>query len=204
MAAISALSVELRSNNSATAVLDAACAAAAARIVPLSKALHAPGKPPRISAHQVPVPPPRGLEAQARVLLHAPADEPLAYRRVRLACGHRVLSDAHNWYRPSALTASMREQLAATKTPFGRVVLPLKYTRTHCADQVFWPPLCPDADDGEMPDAGGDTTLPLVARPLVLEHCAVLTAQDARFPFCVVIERYTTDALAFHSGCSEC
>lgn len=206
-AAIAALSTELRAQNSATAVLDAACVAAAARrcspslaksVNPTLPAIHTP----RIAAYKVPRAPPPSLELQARKLLRAPLDEPLAYRRVRLACEQRVLSDAHNWYRPSALTASMRKQLATTTTPFGHVVLSLQYTRTHCADRTFWPPLPPDPDEGNQDDVDGpfDQDVPTVSQPFVLEHSATLTAKDAPLPFCAVIERYTSDALTFHSG----
>lgn len=208
-AAIAALSTELRTQNSATAVLDAACVAAAARRCSpsLPKPVH-PTLPiihtPRIAAYKVPRAPPPDLEMQARNLLRAPLDEPLAYRRVRLACEQRVLSDAHNWYRPSALTASMRKQLATTTTPFGHVVLPLRYTRTHCADRTIWPPTLPpdDADErnsDEIVEPLGQDAPP-VSQPFVLEHCATLTAKDASLPFCAVIERYTSDALTFHSG----
>jgi chorismate-pyruvate lyase len=51
------------------------------------------------------------------------------YRRVRLACGDQVLSDADNWYVPARLTAEMNRTLDQTDTPFGAVVKPLGFQR---------------------------------------------------------------------------
>ena len=54
---------------------------------------------------------------------------PLGYRHVRLSCGSKVLSEAHNWYDPARLTPAMNEALASTNTPFGKVVAPLHFRR---------------------------------------------------------------------------
>lgn len=53
----------------------------------------------------------------------------LNYRHVRLSCGGKVLSEAHNWYDPALLTPAMNEALASTDTPFGKVVAPLNFRR---------------------------------------------------------------------------
>lgn len=57
------------------------------------------------------------------------ADEPVAYRHVRLTCGDTVLSVAQNWYVPSRLTPDMNRTLETTDMPFGKVVAPLHFRR---------------------------------------------------------------------------
>ena len=64
-----------------------------------------------------------------RRLLQVGAAEPVRYRRVRLACGDQILSDADNWYVPARLTAEMNHTLDETDTPFGAVVKPLDFRR---------------------------------------------------------------------------
>ena len=56
-------------------------------------------------------------------------EAPLGYRHVRLSCGGKTLSEAHNWYVPARLTAAMNETLATTHTPFGTVAAPLGFRR---------------------------------------------------------------------------
>ena len=63
------------------------------------------------------------------VALKAQPGEVVRYRRVTLACGATVLSQADNWYRPSSLTAEMNRRLETTDTPFGIVARPLAFTR---------------------------------------------------------------------------
>lgn len=69
------------------------------------------------------------LTAAQRARLAIGPDEPVRYRRVRLACGDRVLSEADNWYVPARLTPEMNATLDTTRTPFGRVVRPLAPVR---------------------------------------------------------------------------
>lgn len=69
------------------------------------------------------------LTAAQRTRLAIGPDEPVRYRRVRLACGDRVLSEADNWYVPARLTPEMNATLDTTRTPFGRVVRPLAPVR---------------------------------------------------------------------------
>ncbi|MEO0032404.1 MAG: hypothetical protein RIS94_2162 [Pseudomonadota bacterium] len=64
-----------------------------------------------------------------RAALGVGAQEPLAFRHVRLACGGAVLSDARNWYVPARLTPAMNATLETTDTPFGMVVKPLGFHR---------------------------------------------------------------------------
>ncbi len=68
-------------------------------------------------------------------------DEPIAYRRVRLVCGDRVLSEADNWYVPARLTAEMNQALNTSDIAFGRAVLALNFTRTNLSAKLLWSPL---------------------------------------------------------------
>jgi hypothetical protein len=68
-------------------------------------------------------------DAGVRAALEAGRGAPIAYRRVRLACGERTMSEADNWYLPSRLSPDMNRQLAVTDTPFGQVVKPLAFRR---------------------------------------------------------------------------
>jgi hypothetical protein len=70
-----------------------------------------------------------GSQSAVRTLLGVGAEEPVAYRNVRLTCGGKVLSVAYNWYVPARLTPAMNEALTTTSTPFGTVAAPLNFTR---------------------------------------------------------------------------
>jgi hypothetical protein len=75
--------------------------------------------PPQVHAEQVHVLHP--VDAKIRTLLKVSARERIGYRRVRLACGGHVLSEADNWYVPGRLTPAMNRTLDTTATPFGTV-----------------------------------------------------------------------------------
>jgi hypothetical protein len=107
---------------------------------------------------------------ESRELLEAGPDVPVGYRHVRLTCGGQVLSDAHNWYVPSRLTAEMNHALATTDAPFGKVVAPLGFTRERLA-----------GERGASKDCPTDT---------ILSHRALLRLPDGR-PISFVIECYT-------------
>jgi hypothetical protein len=105
---------------------------------------------------------------EIRALLKAGPDEDIHYRRVKLACGVHVLSEADNWYRPSVLTSDMNKALDETDTPFGTAVKPLNFHRKTL-----------DARTG--PDKGH----PLEIRALLL------TPEEV--PFSLVVEDYSAD-----------
>jgi len=63
----------------------------------------------------------------------------IAYRKVQLRCGDRVLSEADNWYVPARLTPEMNRLLETTETPFGRVVAPLEPYRRTFDVKTLWP-----------------------------------------------------------------
>jgi chorismate-pyruvate lyase len=154
------LNAELLSHDSATAVLQAWC----------DERRLAPGA--RITAQRQvgaakPLP-----EAGRRALGAAQ----VRYRRVRLACGSRVLSEADNWYVPAALTPEMNRQLDRTDTPFGVAVRALDFDRRTLSAEVLLHPRA-------------------VAVPReVLRHSAVLTTATG-VPFSYVVETYTRDAV---------
>ena len=158
-----ALNADLLSHDSATETLQRWCAA---------RRLADPAK---IVARRVPVQDePAG--AQVRRLLHAAPGEPIRYRRVALACGDHVLSNADNWYRPGALTAQMNAELETTDHPFGAVVRPLGFHRRTLRATVLI-----TARDRRAPAA-------------LLRHEAVLETPDGT-PFSLVVETYTREVL---------
>ncbi|GAB3052137.1 hypothetical protein [Stenotrophomonas tumulicola] len=158
-----ALHARLLAGHSATATLEAWCAE------------HGLAAKARVRAVQV-----RDVQRDApeevRKALQVQADTPLRYRRVQLACGQRVLSEADNWYVPGLLTPAMNKVLDGSDEPFGRVVGPLGFQRQTLRDEAYWPPR------GEGPKA------------VLLEVHALLRDRD-RHPFSYVIESYLAQAL---------
>lgn len=109
----------LAANDSATAALGQWCERRRFAEPPVIRALSDPAASP--------------VSAIIRQNLEISRDEPVAYRHVRLVCGERTLSVAHNWYVPSRLTPDMNRALATTDTPFGKVVAPLRFQRERLA-----------------------------------------------------------------------
>ncbi|MGU3668486.1 hypothetical protein ACLBX9_30265 [Methylobacterium sp. A49B] len=130
---------------------------------------------PHLVAERLPGPD-KPLTAAQRSRLAIGPDEPVRYRRVRLACGNRVLSEADNWYVPARLTPEMNAVLDGTRTPFGRVVRTLAPVRNTVAVR------------GPSADAVPGPTDPL------FEIDAVLST-GAGQPFCEVVETYLGSAL---------
>lgn len=118
----------------------------------------------------------RDAPDEVRRALQVDATTPLRYRRVQLACGQRVLSEADNWYVPALLTPAMNGVLDGSDEPFGRVVAPLGFQRQTLRDETYWP-------------ARGEGT-----GATVLEIRALLR-DSAQRPFSYVIESYLQGAL---------
>jgi chorismate-pyruvate lyase len=116
------------------------------------------------------------LTAAQRARLAIGPDEPVRYRRVRLVCGDRVMSEADNWYVPARLTPEMNAVLDGTHTPFGRVVRPLAPVRRTVEVRAHSSEAAPHPDDA------------------LFEVDAVLTT-GAGQPFCEVVETYLGTAL---------
>jgi len=164
-AAAQTLSAEILGSPSATATLESWCRD------------HHLADSPRVvaqvvrGAHR----PPSGEQLRR---LDVGAAREVAYRRVRLQCGARILSEADNWYVPARLTAEMNRSLETSDTPFGRVVAPLQPYRRTFAVKVLW----------------SDTTRPIP--DTLFEHHAVLYTRGDR-PFSEVAEAYRRDLLDF-------
>jgi hypothetical protein len=181
LALLETLNADLLSHDSATLTLDRWCAvhklASPARVI--AEPVHGVDKPPT---------------AAQRHLLGVSATEPIRYRRVRLACGDHVLSEADNWYVPARLTPEMNHVLDTTDIAFGRAVQPLDFRRRTLSAELLWSPLPQGWEMGApIPKEPGATlTIPRA----VLEHRAVLTLPDGT-PFSEVVETYTSEVLAF-------
>lgn len=133
--------------------------------------------------------------AKQRERLQVSPDDEVKYRRVRLRCGSRVLSEADNWYVPSRLTAEMNRLLETTDTPFGRAVQPLEPYRRTFAVRVLWSPL-PEGWErsSSLPSMG--TNGALAIPEALFEHRAVLYTGEHK-PFSEVDEVYQRELLAF-------
>ncbi len=81
--------------------------------------------------------------ADLRTILGVGPGDVLGYRRVRLLCGDKVLSDAHNWFVPARLTPDMNRQLSETQIPFGRIAASLNFTREPLSAARRGDPGCP-------------------------------------------------------------
>jgi hypothetical protein len=181
LALLETLNADLLSHDSATLTLDRWCAvhrlASPARIV--AELVHGVDKAP--------------TEEQRR-LLDVGATEPVRYRRVKLACGDHVLSEADNWYVPARLTPEMNRALDTTDIAFGRAVLALDFRRRTLSAKLLWSPLPKGWEMGvSLPKEGSET---LQIPHDVIEHRAVLTLPNGT-AFSEVIETYTSDVLAF-------
>ena len=180
LALLQTLNADLLSHDSATLTLERWCAA------------HRLATPATVAAVRV-----RGadkpLPDDLRRILGAGPDEPVAYRRVSLACGDHVLSEADNWYLPRRLTPAMNDALERTDTPFGKAVRPLHFRRNTLSSRLLWSPL-PEGWELRAPAPARPGTLAIPHH--VLQHRAVLAAADGR-PFSVLVETYTGQVLAW-------
>ena len=181
LALLQSLNAELLSHPSATLTLERWCAAH--QLAPVAKIVAE-----RVQGEDKPLPP------EARDQLQIGADEPVRYRRVQLACGEHVLSEADNWYVPSRLTDAMNRELDSSDTPFGKVVQALHFRRQTLSAQLLWSPL-PEGWESKpaLPPASHAS---LVMPSHVLEHRALLFDQANR-PFSLVVETYTSQVIAF-------
>jgi hypothetical protein len=175
LALLQSLNADLLSHDSATATLTRWCGdhhlAADPRIVALQEAGDAPA------------------DAVVLQALKAGPNTPVRHRRVKLACGDRVLSEADNWYLPGRLTPDMNRALDTSTTPFGTVVKALNFQRRTLSASLLFEPLSAGWDLAPPPTGAETMTVP----HQVIQHRAVLTA--AGEPFSYVIETYTDKVL---------
>jgi hypothetical protein len=181
LAALQTLNADLLSHDSATLTLDRWCAdhqlADNAKIV--AEALKGVDKP---------------ATAEIRTALKVGEAEKIGYRRVRLMCGARVLSEADNWYVPSRLTDDMNKQLETTDTAFGRVVKPLNFQRHTISAELLWQPLPKGWEMGAAIPVSSEK--PLEIPDHVIQHKALLSLPDGA-PISMVVESYTRTVLDF-------
>ncbi|MDD2768634.1 MAG: hypothetical protein PHT19_07855 [Methylococcus sp.] len=183
LALIQTLNAELLASRSATLVLEQWC-----RDYRLAAE-------PRIVAERV-----RGEDkapdAEQLQRLGVVSAAELKYRRVRLKCGERVLSEADNWYVPARLTAEMNRLLDTTDTPFGKAVAALEPYRQTFTARLLWSPLPENwamtGQVGSLRRPGGELAIPAA----LFEHRAVLRTGSHR-PFSEVRETYRQDVLNF-------
>jgi chorismate-pyruvate lyase len=181
LALIENLNADLLSHDSATLTLERWCAD------------HRLADPARIVAERV-YDVDKAATPEVRAALDVKADEPLGYRRVRLKCGDRVLSDADNWYVPARLRPEMNHVLETTDTPFGKAVATLRFRRHTLSADLLWRPLPKGWEMNAAP--AQDDKGALAVPDHVLEHRAVLSTPDGE-PFSEVVETYTGEVLAF-------
>lgn len=171
LTALQTLRAELLAHDSSTAVLQAWCEA------------HGPPGLKIVAEHDPKAN--RPPSDAAKTALDLKPGQMVRYRRVKLACGKTVLSEADNWYLPERLTPAMNHALDTSDAPFGAVVRPLGFRRRFLSADLLWKPL-PDGWEKSPPDAA-----PLGAIPArVLQDTAVLATPDGR-PFSFVAETYT-------------
>ncbi|WP_231137305.1 chorismate--pyruvate lyase family protein [Chromobacterium paludis] len=139
-------------------------------------------------------------DAEVRAQLQVGPDEAVGYRRVELACGERILSEADNWYVPSRLTPEMNKLLDSTDTPFGTAVRALNFTRRTESAKLLWSPLPAGWETRPLPAATGKAGLEIPEQ--VLQHRAVLY-KDGGTPFSLVVETYRRDLFAFSLNATQ-
>lgn len=183
LAHLQTLNADLLSHDSATLTLERWCArhqlAATSKIVA-----------DRVVGENGEVP------AYVRTQLRADPDQSIAYRRVKLRCGDRILSEAENWYVPSRLTPEMNRALATSDAAFGRIVLPLRFRRHTLSARLLWSPLPEGWDIGSAPLPKSNADVALSIPDHVIEHRALLTRFDG-VPFSYVVETYAGAILDF-------
>ena len=187
LALIQTLNASLLASRSATATLEKWCAD------------HKMSAEPKIVARRI-----TGIEkepsAETRRRLEVGETEPVKYRRVQLACGGHVLSEADNWYVPGRLSGDMNRALETTETPFGKAIAPLQPFRRTIEMRMRWSPL-PEGWELSPPPPSASPGLAsgaLVVPHDVFEHTAVVYARDQR-PVSEVHETYTREILDFSS-----
>jgi hypothetical protein len=123
------------------------------------------------------------------------AEELVQYRRVQLACGDHVLSEADNWYVPGRLSDEINRALETTETPFGKAIAPLQPFRRTIEMKMRWSPL-PEGWEVSANAAPEKASGALSIPHDLFEHTAVLYARDQR-PVSEVHETYTREILDF-------
>jgi chorismate-pyruvate lyase len=176
LALLQTLNAELLSHDSATLTLDGWCVRRA--LAPAGSKIVAE----RVTGQD------KSATPEVRATLQVGVEEPVRYRRVRLRCGDRVLSEADNWYVPSRLTPAMNTVLDSSDTAFGRAVQALHFRRQTISATLLWSPL-PEGWDIARHRQPARAGRMLAIPDKVIEHRAVLRLPDGT-PFSQVVETY--------------
>ncbi|MEP6941064.1 MAG: hypothetical protein ABI846_14955 [Rudaea sp.] len=184
LALLQTLNADLLSHDSATLTLERWCAD------------HRLAQPAKIVARRE-RDATKAIPAELRARLGIGPHEVLGYRRVRLVCGERVLSEADNWYVPARLTDAMNRALDTTDEPFGRVVAALDFQRRTLSAELLWSPL-PPGWEMISPDRRGEARTPVAVPHAVLRHTAILYSA-AQTPFSALVETYTGEVIDFRT-----
>jgi len=147
-----ALNAEILASESATAVLNRWCSAA--RRAPAEGSAATTSDASLVRAERLPVEDKPPTDVQRERLGVGPG-EPVRYRRVRLRCGERILSEAENWYVPARLPAAVNRQLDATDTPFGAAIRALGPQRTTIEAEMLWPDPHDAREPAQSPGVAG-------------------------------------------------
>ena len=180
LALLQTLRADLLGHDSSTAVLQAWCEA------------HGPPGLKIVAEHDPKAE--RAPSAAAGEALGLKPGQAVRYRRVKLACGKTVLSEADNWYLPASLTSEMNHTLDSSDAPFGAVVRPLAFRRRFLSAELLWKPLPDGWEKGAGTCSPKACASPLSIPAHVLQDTAVLTTPDGK-PFSFVAETYTAAAL---------
>ena len=183
LALIQTLNAKILSSRSATTTLEAWCRD------------HKLADTPTIVADLVRGTPTPATPEQRR-RLQVNEDEPITYRRVRLRCGARVLSEAENWYVPARLTAAMNRILETTDTPFGRAVAELEPYRQTVGARLLWSPLPEGWETQTAARMPKSSARSLTMPDALFAHRAILYSRE-HMPFAEVSEVYQRQVLAF-------
>lgn len=183
LATLETLNSALLASRSATQTLETWCAD------------HHLAEPARVTALRV-AGADKPITAEQRQELQIGPTEPVRYRRVRLACGAHILSEADNWYAPARLTPEMNTLLETTDIPFGRVIAPLHPNRQTLSVDPLWAPLPPGWDLRTTPALPAAAAPPLEIPPSVFRHRALVLDGQGR-PLAEVVETYTGETLNF-------
>jgi hypothetical protein len=178
LAVLQTLRAELLGHDSSTAVLQSWCEA------------HGPPGLKIVAEHDPKADRPP-TEAAKTALGREPGQQ---VRRVKLACGKTVLSEADNWYLPARLTPEMNHTLDTSDAPFGAVVRPLDFRRRFLSAELLWKPLPEGWKKGVGPCSAKACMSPMSIPPEVLTDTAILATSDGK-PFSFVAETYTAAAL---------
>ena len=178
LALVQTLNAEILASRSATRSLESWCAARGL------------SDDPRVFADRE-----SGVEkvpsAEQLVRLQVRDANELRYRRVRLRCGTRVLSEADNWYVPARLTPEMNHTLDTTNESFGRVISPLEPYRRTFEARLLWAPLPEGWDRGAAVESSEET---LTIPGALFAHRA-LVYSASHVPLAEVVETYQRDIL---------